>query len=100
MWFKKVKRILKSRGISMEQLGLALDVKKSGISQKLNGKRGVTVEELMTIANILNMSLDELCKDDPGYPANLHEKDFMEAFQAVSPEKQDIITEMMKSLAK
>lgn len=99
-WFNKVKRMLKKKHITMEVVGKHLGVDKSAISQRLSGKTGMEVEELMVIAGLLGSSLDELCKDDPQYPKNITEFEIIEAWREVSPERQAVIVDMIKSMAK
>lgn len=99
-WFNKVKRLLKKKHITMEVVGKHLGVDKSAISQRLSGKTGMEVEELMVIAGLLGSSLDELCKDDPQYPKNITEFEIIEAWREVSPERQAVIADMIKSMAK
>lgn len=70
----RIKTAMFRQGVSGQQLGDALGIGRSTVSQKLHGRVGITVPELLVIADVLGMApgdlLPELCdgEADDGDP--------------------------------
>jgi|YelNatPaOPRAMG01_1025707.scaffolds.fasta_scaffold61558_3 transcriptional regulator with XRE-family HTH domain len=57
----RVKSLLKLKGMTIKELAQALSISESSLYKKLDGRVPVSVSEACRIAEILNVSLDELC---------------------------------------
>lgn len=55
-----IKELLRERNMKQEDLANLLNISKSAVSQNLNGKSSFDLQNLMTIANHFNLSVDEL----------------------------------------
>ena len=77
MWYTKAKKMFRSRKITMQQLGDEMGLHKSTICLKLNGKVDCDSGELMAIASILDITIDQLLANDPRYAE--HSKNKMQA---------------------
>ncbi|MFW5864685.1 MAG: helix-turn-helix domain-containing protein [Candidatus Izemoplasmataceae bacterium] len=55
-----IKKLLKERNMTQEQLAGLLNISKSAVSQNLNGKSSFDMQNLVKISEIFNVSLDEL----------------------------------------
>ncbi len=57
-----IKTLLKENNMTQESLAQKLMISKSAVSQNLNGKSSFDMQNLMSIAKIFNISLDDLLK--------------------------------------
>ncbi|MFP4178064.1 MAG: helix-turn-helix domain-containing protein [Acholeplasmataceae bacterium] len=73
-----IKKKLKERNMTQEQLADLLNISKSAVSQNVNGKSSFDIQNLMKIANIFNMSIDELISQKSG-----NEKDVISEYERV-----------------
>lgn len=64
-----IKKLLKKKGMTQEALAQELMISKSAVSQNLNGKSSFDIQNLLAIANIFEMSLDDLLN------CHIHEED-------------------------
>ncbi|MFA9396845.1 MAG: helix-turn-helix domain-containing protein [Clostridiaceae bacterium] len=62
---KNINKFMKIKGIKQNWLADMLDMNKMTISNILNGKsKKVDLDELCSIANVLDLTIDELSKED------------------------------------
>lgn len=59
-WRANLQRALDRRGLSHEQFGELVGLSQGGVSHKLSGRRGTTIDELMSMADALGVSIQEL----------------------------------------
>ena len=64
---QRLKEIRKTKNITQKQLAAESGLSERGYQRIENGENGITLENAITIANILNVSLDYLVgySDDP-----------------------------------
>jgi transcriptional regulator with XRE-family HTH domain len=64
-----LRRLRTSRGLTQAEVSRLADVSPSAISQAESGHRGLSLDTLLTLAEALNVSLDDLLdyRPDPGY---------------------------------
>lgn len=98
-WYKKAKRLFRDRKITHDKIGKRLGVEKASISQKLNGKNSSTSDEMIIIAGMLDMSLDELCGDDPNYTTDKKSLNIINKLRTLSEDEQDMFLKMLESLS-
>lgn len=55
-----IKKLLRDNGMTQEELSRQLNISKSAVSQNLNGKSAFDIQNLMRIAKIFDVSLDQL----------------------------------------
>lgn len=63
-WYERAKVLMKKKGVTVSQLAKTLDHTQGSMSLKLTGKRASTVDEIMEIAEILDVSVSYLCQGD------------------------------------
>lgn len=73
-----IKKMLKERNMTQEQLADLLNISKSAVSQNVNGKSSFDIQNLMKIAQIFNISIDELISQKSGT-----EKDVISEYERV-----------------
>ena len=74
-WQFKAKRLFREKGISHERVGQKLGgLKKAVMSLKLNAHTACNDQEMIIIANMLDMTLDELVSEDPLYTSESTEQ--------------------------
>ncbi len=61
-----IKKLLKERNMTQEQLANTLNISKSAVSQNLNGKSSFDIQNLIRISELFNISLDELISQKSG----------------------------------
>ncbi|MFD1632007.1 helix-turn-helix domain-containing protein [Pseudopedobacter beijingensis] len=61
----RLKNIRENKNLSQEYVGNALGIGQSGYNKIENQKREVTVKELMKLAEIFDISIDSILKDNP-----------------------------------
>lgn len=57
---EKIKKLLKDNNMTQEQLADKLSITKSAVSQNLRGKSNFDIQNLVAIAKLFNITLDEL----------------------------------------
>lgn len=62
---KKLSELRRKKGISQEKLAEMLDVSRQAVTKWESGKSNPDTENLILIAEIFDVSLDELCKNEP-----------------------------------
>ena len=68
---QKIRSLREKKGMSMTDLALATGITQTSISRYENGQiKKIDQEKLNKIAEVLDISLDELIKDDPVYSSN------------------------------
>lgn len=58
--YETVKQMLKDKGITQQDAANQLGLKVGAVGHKLNGKRKITVEELIVFARLCGVSVAEL----------------------------------------
>jgi transcriptional regulator with XRE-family HTH domain len=98
-WYKKAKRLFRERKISQDKIGIRLGVEKASVSQKLNGKRTTTIDEVIIMADMLGMSMDELLSDDPKYTRNKQDLEIISKLRSISDADFQVFSKMINSLS-
>ena len=97
-WQGKAKRLLRHRIYHDEIAGL-LGLKKATISQKLNGKIGTDMSEMIIIAKRLGMTVDQLLVDDPVYSGEQSRSvQFMREYSDLSEVQQEMILKLIRTI--
>ena len=60
----KIARLRDERGVAQRRLAAEIGLDPSALSRVESGERGLAVSELVTIAEFLDVSMDELLRDD------------------------------------
>lgn len=107
--FERIKRLLKEKEMTQNQLTGPLGLKKSAVSQKLNGHRPTGIEEIIIIAKTLNVSLSELCEDnivltqtrenDSSYANSRAEKRTLKLIRSLSESDRIIAIRVLEGLS-
>tara|TARA_R110000803_G_scaffold10481_1_gene32017 strand:- start:581 stop:937 length:357 start_codon:yes stop_codon:yes gene_type:complete len=103
-WQLKAKRKFRQKGITLDQVGEKLGgLKKSAMSLKLNAHCACDDQEMILIANMLDMTLDELVSDDPIYRSDAPRKQeaarkFYNSYQDLSDDQKIMILQLMETM--
>lgn len=57
---KRVKELRKNKGLSQEKFALLIDMDRTYFASVESGKRNISIENIVKIANGLNITLEEL----------------------------------------
>ena len=98
-WYKKAKAALKSRGIRYIDLAAMLDCTEGAVGHYLNGRREPSVETLRIIAEQAGISLSELVGDDPRFIADISEKQLIDTYRRLDPEKRQHVLAILNELS-
>lgn len=88
------------KNLSQEQLSELIDFHQASISHIENGSKGLSLETLIDIANILNVSTDDLLQDVIDYPHNDMSIEADTILLDCTPEENSILISNMRSLKK
>lgn len=72
-----IKELLKNHHMTQEALANHLMISKSAVSQNLNGKSSFDIQNLMSIAKLFNMSLDDLLNCRISEESDIHMSEYM-----------------------
>ena len=95
-WHIKAKKLLRKKHITMDTVGNAWGLKKAAVSLKLNGKAECTIKEVMIIAGMLGLSIDELCADDPNYKKDDKYAEFNRIYRQLDESQKKLLVQMMQ----
>ncbi|RZD17696.1 MAG: helix-turn-helix domain-containing protein [Candidatus Acididesulfobacter diazotrophicus] len=62
---KRIKELRKKEGLSQEELAKLLNVSRPTVSQMENGTRKVSLSDMVRLANIFNVSIEEIMQEKP-----------------------------------
>ena len=104
MWYFKAKRLFRLKKISMQKLGDDMGLHKSTICLKLNGKVDCDSGELMKLAEILDITVDQLLAGDPRYKEHSEQQarasEFIEGYSSLNEAQKTIVIQLMESMTK
>ena len=104
MWYLKAKRLFRIKKISMQKLGDNMGLHKSTICLKLNGKVDCDSGELMKLAEILDITIDQLLAGDPRYKEHSEQQarasEFIEGYSSLNETQKTIVIQLMESMTK
>lgn len=99
-WYERVAMAIADRGLGPKEVGAALGVTPQSAGQKLQGKRGVSVDELKVLAGLAGMTVSEAVGDDAVVIDLEDEKDLIELYRLLSPEQKKTILNLVRDVAK
>lgn len=99
-WYERIAAALDERQVSRAEVGRRMTPKVTGqaITQKLQGKRPVSVEELKVMAGLAGMTVSEAVGDDAVVIEIRDEMDLVELFRELTREQQQMILNLMRGL--
>lgn len=97
MTHSKIKRLLRAKKITYDKVGIAIGLEKASVSQRLNGKSKLTLEEMMIISGMLGVSMDELSYDDPRYTLDSEYIEFLSTYEKLDLDDKKRIIRMMSA---
>lgn len=95
---EKIKKLLKDNNMTQEQLANKLSITKSAVSQNLRGKSNFDIQNLVAIAKLFNITLDELLsihQNDSGQVQTIYQtlvKQGVDAINKISLEDINVST--------
>lgn len=99
-WQKKAKWALKAKGLRYCDLAAALDVTESAVGHYLNERREPPLESIKIIAQVVGLSLSEMCGDDPRFVTHDTEKQLLDNWRQLSDEDQKNFLSLLQALRK
>lgn len=87
-WYERVAAALREKGVSNAEVGRKLELTGQAITLKLQGKRPVSVQELLVIVGMAGMSVPEALGDDAVVIELQDEMDLIELFRLMTPEQR------------
>lgn len=99
-WYERVAQAIANRGLGPKEVGAALGVTPQNAGQKLQGKRGVSVDELKILADLAGMSVSEAVGDDAVVIDLEDEKDLIELYRLLNPEQKRNVLNLIRDVAK
>lgn len=97
-WYEKARLALKRKGIRYIDLAAVLGCTEGAVGHYLRGRREPTVETLRIIAEQAGLSLSEMVGDDPRFIADTDEKQLVDLFRGLAPEKRASLLSLIKAL--
>ncbi|MFD0738279.1 hypothetical protein ACFQZQ_03110 [Lysobacter koreensis] len=98
-WYERVAIAIKERGFGMAEVGAALGVSPQNAGQKLQGKRGVSVDELKVLAGLAGITVSEAVGDDALVIEVKDEMDMVEIYRLLSTEQRKAWMDIGRQLA-
>ncbi len=92
---KNLKRFRKSKKMTQTELGRMLNYGSTAIANYESGRNEPSLDILIRLSEILNVSLDDLLGASP---KNKEEQTILISFETLSDEKKKIVSELIKSL--
>ena len=92
---KNLKRFRKSKKMTQTELGRMLNYGSTAIANYESGRNEPSLDILIRLSEILNVSLDDLLGASP---KNKEEQTILMSFETLSDEKKKIVSELIKSL--
>ena len=96
-WHQKAKRELK-KVMSQDEAAALLGMKKTTFNHKINGVRPCDDKEMMFIAGLIGVSVDELCIDDPNYSGNRDDVRILQQLKSVSARDKEVFASMLEQM--
>lgn len=98
-WYERVATAIENKGLGKAEVAAALGVTPQSAGQKLQGKRGVSVDELKVLAGLAGMTVSEAVGDDAVVIDLEDEKDLIELYRLLSPEQRKAWLNIGRQLA-
>ncbi|MCD7825865.1 MAG: helix-turn-helix domain-containing protein [Clostridiaceae bacterium] len=95
---KRISYLRNRRGISQEELGDKLHMTREYISMIETNKRALSLTVLVDIANILEISADDLLVDSLEHPASTADSEVHRLLLDCNPLEEEILTRTLKEL--
>lgn len=98
----RIRELRKKKGMTMKELGRAIGVAESTISQYETGKRQPDNATLLSLAQFLGVTVDCLLGASPAKPQptprSQKETELLELFEKLTPEEQTMLETMAQAL--
>ena len=97
-WYVKAKAALKEQGLIYEDVARQLHITYSAVGHYLAGRREPSLEQVKTIARMVDKSISELCGEDAYFVVKIDEQRLLDAFRHLSEEEQEIALKMLSAI--
>ncbi len=95
---KRIREERKKLNLTQEKLAELVNVSTTYIGFIERGERTLTLSKLVTIANVLGVSVDYLLADSIAADSSAQEKLLLKLFASAKPEQRDLILDITKLL--
>ncbi len=97
-WYTKAKAALKERGLIYDDVAQALHVTVSAVGHYLSGRREPSLEQVKTIARMVDKSISELCGEDAYFVVKTDEQRLIDAFRQLSDDEQKFLLKQLTGI--
>lgn len=94
---QRIRKFRKAQGLSQEQLAEAVNISTPHMSHIETGNTKLSLPVLVSLAQHMHVSVDELLFDDPANRKNNALKEIETVLDACTPKQTVIISEIIKS---
>lgn len=94
-WYEVAKKLGKERNVTQQSIADALGVTKAAVSHWYSGKNRPRLETIQRIAQMLGTTVTELIAEDPYFITEEQERQLIDLFRQLPPEKQQEIREYL-----
>lgn len=98
-WYERIAAAFKTHGVIKAEVGRELGISGQSVTQKLQGKRPVSVEELKVMARWARMTVAEAVGDDAVVIELKDEQDLIELYRLLTPEQRQMLLGLARQLA-
>lgn len=99
-WRQKLKSQLRSKGITLREIGDALSVTEGAVSHWLSGRREPPIKAIRAMAKLAGVTMDELFGQDSKYLLiDEEEVRIVEMMRAIPAADKDTLLRMLAALA-
>ena len=97
-WYMKAKAALKDCGLIYEDVARELHITVSAVGHYLAGRREPSLEQVRTIARMVDKSISELCEEDAYFVVKTDEQRLLDAFRHLTDEERKIALKMLSAI--
>lgn len=90
---------MEKAGMSQSELARRVGVTRGSVNHWITGRTAISMEHLIKVAKVLNMSTSEILGDDVLFAENKTERDTIKAMREMSEEEQAQLLRMAQLLA-
>ena len=99
-WYEVARTLLKERNMTYADLAAILNVTTGTVGHWMVGRREPTLEQIKTIAKVLDKSVSELCGEDFYFLTDQAERDVINTWRSLTPDQQTLLMRMLNLAGK
>lgn len=96
-WYEVARTLLKEKGMTYADLAAILDVTTGTVGHWMVGRREPTLQQVKTIAEVLEKSVSELCGEDFYFLTDAAEREVIDTWRNLTPDQRALLLGMLKA---